>query len=132
MSRMAMALTMLGAFASPSASPAAAHQDASARDKVTIEQAFENYRAAFKAPAQAGCAAVEDEEAIIVCGRRLEVDPNRLPLPIEREAGERVAGEPAIMGPDCIRLCHQPVQVDLIKAVPAVIEGVRKILDPDR
>jgi len=120
---MAVALTVWQiAFASP----------ALAQHDVTAEQALETYREKFRGPASLGCSNDPDSDAIIVCGRRPAVDPNRLPLPVEPEPGRRIRGEPGVMGPDCMRLCHQPVQVDLIGAIPKVIEGIKKILDPDR
>ncbi len=128
MSRMAVTLTMLAAFGSEGAAQA----PVAAPGNVTAEQALAKYRATFRPPPEVICPKDPDPEAITVCGRRRAVDPNRLPLPVKREPGERIRGEAAVMGPDCIRLCHHPVQVDLIKAVPAVVEGIKKILDPDR
>src|SRR5687768_4630573 len=101
-----------------------------AQRHVSAERALQTYRDRFKPPAGGGCAKEADGDAIVVCGRRPGVDPNRLPLPAEREAGERIQGEPAVPGHGCLRSCYQPVQADLIKTVPKVVDGIKKILDP--
>ena len=83
MSRMAV---LLLALASPVAAPAA--------EPKTAQEALTSYRAMFKPTSQLGCPQGGGEEEIIVCGRREdEVQPERLPLSIEPEPGERITGE---------------------------------------
>ena len=102
------------------------------------ERAMTRYRQVFKPTAEIDCPRPDDPETITVCGRRPETDPNRLPLPVGPDAGSPTrllpgeAPRATMNVGGCMRLCPQPVQVDLIKAVPAVVEGIKKILDPDR
>ncbi len=117
MSRMTAALLL-------AASPATAQSGASP----TTEQVLGAHRAAFKSLRELDCPRREDE--IVVCARREgDPQPERLPLPVEREAGTRIAGEPLKDSGGCIRLCHQPVTVDLIKAGKALASGISRILD---
>jgi hypothetical protein len=121
MSRMPAALAFLFA---------AAGSPASAQRPVTAEQAMKDYREKFTPTAILDCP--RDRDQIVVCGKRPEVDPNRPPLPVERQAGSFIPGEPRGMGPDCHSRCPQPLRIDIMKAAPAVVEGIKKILDPDR
>jgi hypothetical protein len=64
---------------------------------VTADQAMARYREAFQPVEALRCPRGAEGDEIIVCGRREGPDPNRLPLPVEREPGERVhllPGEP--------------------------------------
>ena len=106
MSRMTAAL-ILAAGAAP------------AEAQVTAEQALSNYRKTFKTTRELDCPT--DGGDIVVCGRRAgERDPARLPLPVEREPGARVAGEPMKDSGGCVSRCHQPVQVNIL-AIPGFI-----------
>ena len=63
----------------------------------TAEQAMAQYRRTFRPVEELRCPKSVGPEDIVVCGRREGRDPNRVPLPDEREPGERVAllpGEP--------------------------------------
>ena len=60
-----------------------------AAEPLTAEGALGNYRLSVQ-PIE--CPKREDDE-IVVCGRSDRVDPNRLPLPVERPPGEIVPGE---------------------------------------
>jgi hypothetical protein len=63
----------------------------------TAEQAMAQYRRSFRPVDELRCPKGAGPEDIVVCGRREGRDPNRVPLPDEREPGERVAllpGEP--------------------------------------
>ncbi|MEA3038632.1 MAG: hypothetical protein QOE79_1145 [Sphingomonadales bacterium] len=57
----------------------------------TAEQAMAQYRRTFQPVDQLRCPKGAGSEDIVVCGRREGRDPNRVPLPDEREPGERVA-----------------------------------------
>jgi hypothetical protein len=63
----------------------------------TAEQAMAQYHRTFQSVDELRCPKGVGPEDIVVCGRREGRDPNRVPLPDEREPGERVAliaGEP--------------------------------------
>ena len=129
LSRMAITMLMVAG-----ASPAPAFAQLAGADR-----AMNRYRQVFKPTAEIDCPRPDDNsDAITVCGRRGETDPNRLPLPVRQGAGSPTrllpgeAPRATMNVGGCIRLCPQPVQVDLIKAVPAIVEGIKKILDPDR
>jgi hypothetical protein len=111
MSRMALALPLALA-----ATPAAAGQ-AATQPARTAEEAMANYRQTFESVRELDCPTSEDPEEIVVCGRPSGApDPNRAPLPIAREPGARIPGENSGDSGGCIRLCHQPVMVDVFKA----------------
>ena len=64
---------------------------------VTAEEAMANYRKSFETGALIDCRRDPDSDEIVVCARSGRPDPNRVPLPDEREPGERVRllpGEP--------------------------------------
>jgi hypothetical protein len=70
---------------------------ASAAEPPTAEQAMVQYRRTFQPVEELRCPKGVGPEDIVVCGRREGRDPNRVPLPAEREPGERIAliaGEP--------------------------------------
>lgn len=99
----------------------------------TAEEAIVRYREIFKPTAELDCPKANGDEAV-VCGRRDQADPHRLPLPVEREPGEPtrlVAGEPPRpSNPEyCLRLCSQPV--DLLKAGKVAAKIVSHLFDPD-
>jgi hypothetical protein len=101
---------------------------APAEAQITAEQALSNYRKTFKSTREIDCP--RDGAEIVVCGRLGGRDPARLPLPVEREAGTRVAGEVSKDGGGCISRCHQPVQVNIL-AIPALIGKVIERLKDD-
>jgi hypothetical protein len=116
---------------------AAAPQGASARGR-TAEQALETYRKVFRPTPILDCPPAADPETITVCGRRSDLDPDRVPLPVEGTAGERVRlvpGEAPRASTNvggCLHRCPQPLTVNVLSAVPAIVEGIKRILDPDR
>ena len=128
MSRMRLKM-LLPILSAGIASPVLAQQ-------VTAEQAIEDYRETFQPTGILDCP--RDPGEITVCGKRPESDPNRIPSSGQRMAGDRirlVPGEAPRAGLDvggCIRLCHRPVSVNILAAVPVLVKGIRKILDPDR
>jgi hypothetical protein len=72
-------------------------QTAAAAAPATAEQAMAQYRRTFQPVSELRCPKGAGPEDIVVCGRREGRDPNRLPLPEERQPGERVGllpGEP--------------------------------------
>jgi hypothetical protein len=80
-SRLAALLALL-ALAAPAA----------AAEPLSAEQAMARYRLSF-APAGRGECPRGAGGDVVVCGRREGRDPNRLPLPVEPEPGQRVMGE---------------------------------------
>ena len=70
---------------------------AGAAAPVTAEEAMANYRESFEAGTRIDCRRDADSDEIVVCGRSDRRDPNRIPLPDEREPGAPVRllpGEP--------------------------------------
>jgi hypothetical protein len=107
-------------------------EHAAAAVPLTAEQAMENYREKFEPVAEIDCPHPTDPDEIVVCGRTGQKDPNRLPFESPRVPGEHIAGEPAGAGAfSCLRLCPQPLKVDLIKAAKVGRKIIRHILDPD-
>ena len=108
-----------------------AHPAMAAAQPATAEQALETYRKTFQSPRQLDCPKSEGSDEIIVCARSKGApDPNRLPLPVMREPGDRIPGEALVDGGGCMRLCHEPVRIDLLK-VPAFVAGVIERLKDD-
>ena len=56
----------------------------------TADQAMAQYRRTFRPVEELRCPKSVGPEDIVVCGRREGRDPDRVPLPDEREPGERV------------------------------------------
>lgn len=87
--------------------------------------------------ADSGCAITDSPDELVVCGRRRI--GGGLRIPDEPEPGARIrltAGElPSAMAAmnagGCLRLCHQPVMIDIIGTVRAVQRGLDRILHPD-
>jgi hypothetical protein len=101
---------------------------APAEAQITAEQALVNYRKTFKSTREIDCP--KDAGEIVVCGRLVGRDPARLPLPVEREPGARVAGEASRDTGGCISRCHQPAQVNIL-AIPGFIGKVIERLRDD-
>lgn len=121
MSRM-MAMLLLAAPATPAGT-----------QPVTAEQALESYRESFPSPREFDCPKGGDQEEIVVCGRaKGAVDPNRLPLSVAREPGARIKGEALVDSGGCMRLCPQPLRIDLIKAAGAVRKAYETLFESDR
>ncbi|HWH16920.1 MAG TPA: hypothetical protein VNT77_01070 [Allosphingosinicella sp.] len=120
MSRITLLLILTG-------SPAAAQP-------VTAEQAIEKYRESFK-PVEIECAKEADPDVITVCGSR--DSSNRYRVPYQPDPGEPEhlapgeAPQASTSVGACLSRCPQPVSVNILEAVPAVLKGIRKILDPD-
>ena len=103
---------------------------ASAQDQVTAEQALTRYREIIVPTAELDCPRGGDE--IIVCGKRKgEKSPYRLPLPVSREAGARIPGEALGDGGGCMRLCPQPVGINLEMIFKAA-KAIKDKLEDDR
>jgi hypothetical protein len=113
---------------------------AAAAEPLTAEKAIEHYREVFVPAEQLDCPRSADPEEILVCGRKPGArDPDRLPLPVERVAGERVrmlpgespGGVAAMSADRCISRCPQPLKVDIIKAIKVGGKIVDHLLHPD-
>jgi hypothetical protein len=76
----AAALCGTQALAAPPATPSTSADEALARQQSSLRAGL-------------GLDCTRDAGEIVVCGRQ-GPDPNRLPLPVPREPGARVAGEP--------------------------------------
>lgn len=93
--------------------------------------------AARHAAAEAACRRAGLADQIIVCGRPARGGGYRIPWVPEPGARVRlVAGEApsamAAMGADrCLRLCYQPVMVDIGAAVRTLRRGLDRLLHPD-
>jgi len=126
-------MTMLLALAATSA--------AAQPRQVTAEEAAEIHRETFSVAGKRDCAVGADPEEIVVCGKT----GTSYRIPYVPEPGARVAndspnGMSAMSAGGCLRLCHQPVSVDLLKvegggnsggAVVAVPRVIRRILGGD-
>ena len=98
---------------------------------ITADQALANYRKVIKTTRELDCPSSGSVDEIVVCGNREEeARAGRLPLPVAREPGERVRGEPLSDGGGCISRCHQPVMVPLHK-IPGFIGKVVERLNDD-
>ena len=97
---------------------------AAAAPPITADQAMTNYRKVIKTIRELDCPSSGGADEIVVCGNREdEARAGRLPLPVAREPGERIRGEPLADGGGCISRCHQPVMVPLHK-IPGFIGKV--------
>ncbi len=80
----------------------------------------------------------DDPASIIVCGRRAAGGPGGYRVAYEPVPGEvhHIAGDlpggAAAMGADsCLRLCEQPLSVDIIGTARAIGRGIDRLLHPD-
>jgi hypothetical protein len=135
---MAMALlfaaSMLGQGAAKAAAPPPGDTPG---DRLTAEQAMDNYHHRFELAGQGRCSVVAVADELVVCGRG-PLHPDRVPLPDQREPGEivRHAGETsggvaALSADGCTRLCDQGVSVNVFKVAAAVPKIIRHILHGD-
>ena len=107
-----------------------ASEGAVAAPQVTAEGAMANYRKMLKPVRELDCPSGGSGEEIVVCGRTPgEIQRDRLPLPVTREPGEHIPGEPSADGGGCIRLCGQPVMVPLHKAPAFIGKLIERIKD---
>ena len=82
------------------------------------------------------CAPEIGDDAIVVCAR---TESERYRIPFDPPPGERrrlIAGEPpsardAMGAGGCLRLCEQPVSVNLVEAVRFLGRGLDRLLHPD-
>ena len=123
-------ILILAAANLASAGPAAATKT------LTAEQAIERYREQYESVAELDCPTSSDPDEIVVCGRVGQRDPNRLPFDPPRTPGAHLPGEgpsgmDAMNADACLRLCPQPVRVDLIKAFKTGKRIIEHILNPD-
>lgn len=100
------------------------------RESQTAEKALANYRKVFASTKELDCPSVGNADEIVVCGARdQEVRTGRLTLPVARQPGERLAGEPLVDGGGCISRCHQPVMVPLHKAPAFIGKIIERLKD---
>src|ERR671916_837970 len=98
-------------FAAPA--PTATPTDA----LLTAEEALENYRATFEPAGTPRCRLSDGTDEIVVCGRR---ETHRLPLPVERDPGLPIRGEPtsaASLMPKCHMACPPAFGVNVLEAI---------------
>jgi len=110
----------------------AAAPDAVRAEPVTADEAMAEHRERFQPVAVLDCPKPQAPDEIIVCGRPGRPDPDRYSGPVERVPGARIPGEPIGMEAfACLRSCHQPLKIDIIKAAKIGRKIVEHILDPD-
>lgn len=117
--------------------PAAALADPPA---VTAEEALAAYDAEFDA-VMAGarslrrCPRRSDSEDIVVCGRAddqsLRIPYEPVPGAVHHIAGEVHTGREAMAADGCLRLCPQPVMIDVVGTARALARGLDRLLHPD-
>jgi hypothetical protein len=80
----------------------------------------------------------DDPASIIVCGRRAAAGAAGYRVPYEPVPGEvhHIAGDlpsgTGAMGADgCLRLCEQPLKIDIIGAARTLGHGIDRLLHPD-
>jgi hypothetical protein len=103
-------------------------------EMLTAEQAMANYHRRFSLAGGAACAAADAKDELVVCGRRPFHD--RASFPEEpgasiRHAGEAMTARDAMSADRCIRLCEQPVTVNIFEVVAAAPKIIRHILHGD-
>ena len=112
---------------------------AAADAPLTAEQALENHRTRFAAAGTPRCETGETADDIVVCGRR---ETYRLPLPVAREEGTPIRGEPAsaaAMMPKCHMACPPAFGITLVStsgagaggAIADIARGIDRLLGGD-
>jgi hypothetical protein len=108
----------------------------SAPGAVTAEQAMARHQTEVDAKSGLKCPRGGDGEEIVVCGRRPGSAPpgSEFRVPYVPEPGRRIPGEAVVDGGGCIRLCHQPVTIEIFNskgggAVGSVVRGIRRALE---
>lgn len=102
---------------------------------VTAEQAMAIYRQRLNAVPTGRCTVPERPDELVVCARRPDAD--RLPLPVEPEPGAPPVGETgagraqaaAAAGEACLRLCPQPVGIDVIGTAIKVTNALQRLIE---
>ena len=131
---MAKSRTALILFAA--AWPAAAYADPPA---ATAEEALAAYEAEFDS-VMAGARSLRrcprgGGEDIVVCARAddsaMRVPYEPVPGEVRHIAGDLPTGPGAMAAGGCLRLCPQPVMIDVIGTVRALSRGLDRILHPD-
>ena len=117
--------------------PGAAFADPPA---ATAEEALASYDAEFAAVMRTArsprrCPRTADGEDIIVCGRTddqsMRVPYEPVPGEVHHIAGDLPTGREAMAAGGCLRLCPQPVTIDVIATVRALSRGLDRLLHPD-
>ncbi|HKR25716.1 MAG TPA: hypothetical protein VJS15_10685 [Allosphingosinicella sp.] len=107
--------------------------------QVSPEEAIAAQRTELRAQIRIDCPPGGEEEDIVVCGRGRGAGGSegyRIPyVPeagrIERLPGEAPTGRDALAADRCLRLCPQPVMINVVGAIRAVERGLERILHPD-
>jgi hypothetical protein len=87
--------------------------------------------------ADPACSRDESEADVVVCGRRQRGGGLRIPDEpepggrVRLTAGELPTGMAAMNAGGCLRLCSQPVIINVFEAVRAISRGLDRILHPD-
>jgi len=121
-----------------SPAPARAQEEARAAWEppvpATTEAVLAAYQARIDTIVRRGCARGADDD-ILVCGRggggamRVPYEPEA--GHIARALGEAPSGRDALSADRCLRLCYQPVGVDIEAAIRAINRGLGRLLHPD-
>lgn len=117
--------------------PAAAFADPPA---ATAEEALAAYDAEFDAVMASArslrrCPRGSDGEDIVVCGRaddsNMRVPYEPVPGEVHHIPGDLPTGGEAMAAGGCLRLCSQPVMIDVIGTARALARGIDRLLHPD-
>lgn len=127
------AMLALVAFGQPAAAPAAAPDP-------TAEEALAAWDAEFDAVmadarSRRRCPRGSNGEDIVVCGRAddqtMRVPYEPVPGEVHHVAGDLPTGGEAMAAGGCLRLCSQPVMVDIEQAIRFLARGADRLLHPD-
>jgi len=110
-----------------------------AAQPMSPEEAIERQGAAVAEVVNQVCppgADLRDSNNVVVCGRRERFPQYRVPSadpalsnePADRAGGEQMA---ALAGDICLRLCSQPLMIDVIGAARTIRRGIDRLLHPD-
>ena len=115
-------------------------EGAFAAPPVTAEQAMGNYRQLIKPVRELDCPRSAGSDEIVVCGRSADqLQPGRLPLPVEPQSGDRTRLAPGeIQRGDagygdaryCFTRCDGFVGVD-IQTAKKVASAIKQVLEGD-
>jgi hypothetical protein len=95
---------------------------------------MEAYRETFRPVVAGKCKPGSDPDEIVVCGRPADArSPYRLPHPSatlgERGRGDMPTGMTAMSADKCMRLCHQPVMMDILAVPGFVVDLIDRLQD---
>jgi hypothetical protein len=109
-----------------------------AAQQLNPEAAIAAQRAEVRTAMRIDCPPGGGDEDIVVCGRGRGAGGEAYRVPfvaepgrIARLPGEAPTGGDALAADRCLRLCPQPVMIDVVGAIRAVEHGLDRILHPD-